>query len=71
MALMGQAGTKQKPLKVVEAEQFVLIDETGKMRATLNIASGMAGLAFFDKGNVRLAAGRKSRRPNPVAWGGR
>ncbi len=48
VVLMGQAVPSQVA-KLVEAEQFVLRDRSGKARAWLNVADGAVNLALADK----------------------
>ncbi len=55
LALMGQA-TPARVQKVVEAERFVLRDTYGKLRATLTVEGGSAGLKLFDETGTARAA---------------
>ncbi len=64
--LMGQA-TGSKIAKVVEAEKFVLRNNSGTIRAMLSVRENhsLANLAFFDEaGSIRIALGAGGDGPS-------
>ncbi len=63
---MGQVLPKAVP-KVVEAEQFIVRDTKGKIRASLDVVSGVPGLDLLDqneKTRARLAVAAGDGAPN-------
>ena len=55
VVFLGAAAPEAKP-KVIEAQQFILVDEKGKMRADLVLAQGHPRLSFYDENKKPLAA---------------